>query len=93
MTTHTANSRWLQFSADDEYEPAPDISPSGMAIAAVPVLCVFILSAALRLGNVQTLIIATIRCVALGVAFNSEKRAFLWTLFLVCAVLPTMSKS
>lgn len=64
MTTHTANSRWLQFSADDEYEPAPDISPSGMAIAAVPVLCVFILSAALRLGNVQTLIIATIRCVA-----------------------------
>eukprot|EP00804_Cyclotella_cryptica_P000414 CCRYP_020914-RA/>CCRYP_020914-RA protein AED:0.01 eAED:0.01 QI:133/1/1/1/0/0.5/2/774/413 len=59
------NRRWLQISTEELVsEPAPDISPVGFAISAVPVIIVLLISLYLRLGNVQVLIIAAIRCVA-----------------------------
>lgn len=47
-----------------ELSPASDISAQGMAVSVVPILVVAIVSCFLKLGNVRTLIIAAIRCVA-----------------------------
>jgi putative ABC transport system permease protein len=59
------NRRWLQISPEEVIsEPAPDISPIGFAISAVPVVIVLLISLYLRLGNAQVLIVASIRCVA-----------------------------
>lgn len=57
--------RRLRFDdAEDDYDPAPDISPAGMAVAAAPILVVALLSLYLRLGNVSTLLLASVRCVS-----------------------------
>lgn len=68
--------RWLQEEQQDamtttedfdddglELSPATDIAPLNMAVAAFPILFVMAVSLYLKLGNVRTLFIASIRCV------------------------------
>jgi len=48
---------------DLDLSPAQDIPPAGMAVAAVPILTVALVSLYLKLGNVQNLLISASRCV------------------------------
>lgn len=62
--SNTMMHRWLQIGDDLSLAPAKDIPPTGMAVATVPILVVLLFSLLLKLGNVQTLLIASARCVA-----------------------------